>query len=146
MPFREDGKYYLMLGYDLLRDLALEIGRRLEIGDDVFLLTLEEMFDALNIGFAPTHLLAQRKIARRAEKRIPLPHVIDGGNIETSARRPGSIATAAIQAFAISPGGATGPAGSSAPQPTRATSAEATSSSAPAPTQAGPPCSPTPPA
>ncbi|MDP6634738.1 MAG: PEP/pyruvate-binding domain-containing protein, partial [Phycisphaerae bacterium] len=29
IPFREDGKYYLMLGYDLLRDVALEAGRRL---------------------------------------------------------------------------------------------------------------------
>ena len=51
MPFREDGKYYLMMGYDVLRDLALEIGRRLEIGDEVFLLTLEEMLaTALDIG------------------------------------------------------------------------------------------------
>ena len=30
VAFREDGKDFLMLGYDLLRDLALEAGRRLE--------------------------------------------------------------------------------------------------------------------
>jgi pyruvate,water dikinase len=110
MPFREDGKYYLMQGYDLLRDLALEIGRRLEIGDDVFLLTLEELFDALNIGFAPTHLLAQRKIQRRAEKRIPLPHVIDAANIDDIGSPPKINRDGAMPAFAISPGGATGPA------------------------------------
>jgi pyruvate,water dikinase len=110
MPFREDGKYYLMMGYDLLRDLALEIGRRLEIGDDVFLLTLEEMFDALNIGFAPTHLLAQRKVQRRAEKRIPLPYVIDGGNLDEIGSPPKVSRDGAMQAFAISPGGASGPA------------------------------------
>jgi phosphohistidine swiveling domain-containing protein len=110
MPFREDGKYYLMLGYDLLRDLALEIGRRLEIGNDVFLLTLEEMFDALNIGFAPTHLLAQRKIERRAEKRIPLPYVIDASNIDDIGSPPKVDREGAMQAFAISPGGASGPA------------------------------------
>ena len=82
MPFREDGKYYLMMGYDLLRDLALEIGRRLEIGDDVFLLTLEEMFDALNIGFAPTHLLAQRKIHAARRKAHPAPVRDRRGNID----------------------------------------------------------------
>jgi pyruvate,water dikinase len=110
MPFREDGKYYLMMGYDVLRDLALEIGRRLEIGEEVFLLTLEEMFDALNIGFAPTHLLAQRKVQRRAEKRIPLPYVIDAGNIDEIGSPPKVSREGAMQAFAISPGGASGPA------------------------------------
>ncbi|MDB5322771.1 MAG: hypothetical protein JWN40_4402 [Phycisphaerales bacterium] len=110
MPFREDGKYYLMQGYDLLRDCALEIGRRLEIDDEVFLLTLEELFDALNIGFAPTHLLAQRKIQRRAEKRIPLPHVIDAANIDDIGTPPKINRDGAMPAFPISPGGATGPA------------------------------------
>jgi len=110
MPFREDGKYYLMLGYDLLRDVALEMGRRLEIGDDVFLLTLEELFDALNIGFAPTHLLAQRKIQRRAEKRIPLPYVIDIQTIDEIGTPPKINRDGAMSAFAISPGAATGPA------------------------------------
>jgi pyruvate,water dikinase len=110
MPFREDGKFYLMMGFDLLRDLALEIGRRLEIDRDVFLLTMEELFDALNIGFAPTHLLAQRKIQRRAEKRIPLPYVIDESNIDEIGSPPKVDRDGAMQAFAISPGGATGPA------------------------------------
>jgi phosphohistidine swiveling domain-containing protein len=110
MPFREDGKFYLMLGYDLLRDLALEMGRRLEIGNEVFLLTLEELFDAVNIGFAPTHLLAQRKIQRRAEKRIPLPYVIDGNNLDDIGSPPKINRDGAMQAFAISPGGASGPA------------------------------------
>lgn len=110
MPFREDGKFYLMMGFDLLRDLALEIGRRLEIGNEVFLLTMEELFDALNIGFAPTHLLAQRKIQRRAEKRIPLPYVIDESNLDEIGSPPKVDREGAMQAFAISPGGATGPA------------------------------------
>ncbi len=43
LRFREDGKFHLMLAYDLLRDLALEAGRRLDIGDDVFLLREEEL-------------------------------------------------------------------------------------------------------
>ncbi len=71
--FREDGKDFLMLGYDLLRDLALEAGRRLEVGDDIFYLTREDIFDALAVGFAPHHLIEQRKAAYLAESRISLP-------------------------------------------------------------------------
>ena len=37
LPFREDGKHYLMLGYELLRDVAREAGRRLKLGEDVVL-------------------------------------------------------------------------------------------------------------
>ena len=48
--FREDGKHCLMLGYDLLRDMALDAGRRLGIGDDVFLLDSEELQQALAAG------------------------------------------------------------------------------------------------
>ena len=61
VPYREDGKYYLMLGYDLLRDVALEAGRQLEIGEDVFLLGEEDLFDALRVGFAPHHLIRTTK-------------------------------------------------------------------------------------
>ncbi len=113
MRFREDGKFYLMLGYDLLRDLALEIGRRLEIGEDVFFLTREEMIDALHIGFAPHHLIAQRKTHRKAEKRIPLPYVIDEAAIESlGAPANSQLATgnSQLEAFGISPGTSTGPA------------------------------------
>ncbi|MDD4888603.1 MAG: PEP/pyruvate-binding domain-containing protein [Phycisphaerae bacterium] len=51
LAFRENGKYYLMLGYDLLRDAALEAGRRLGIGDDVFLLTRDEMLAGIEFPF-----------------------------------------------------------------------------------------------
>jgi pyruvate,water dikinase len=47
IAFREDGKYYLMLGYELLRQVALEAGKRLEVGADVFYLTEQEMLTAL---------------------------------------------------------------------------------------------------
>jgi pyruvate,water dikinase len=111
MPWREDGKFYLMLGYDLLRDVAREAARRLEIGEDVFLLTTEELFDALKIGFPPHHLIAQRKSARRAQQRIQLPHVIDTTNLDTLGS-PSTIdhGQLTMDAFAISPGSATGPA------------------------------------
>ncbi|MCP4375460.1 MAG: hypothetical protein GY794_04710, partial [bacterium] len=64
--FREDSKHYLMLGYDLLRDLLIEAGRRLDIGDGVNLLSIEELHDALVSGVAPLHLIEKRREVRMA--------------------------------------------------------------------------------
>jgi rifampicin phosphotransferase len=109
--FREDSKDFLMLAYDLLRDLALEAGRRTELGADVFCLTREELFDALRVGFAPYHLVEQRKTAYRTESRFTLPRVITEADIETLGslpeREPGA---GARQGLAVSAGAASGPA------------------------------------
>lgn len=112
MIFREDGKDVLMLGYDLLRDLALEAGRRLEIGDDVFHLTREEMFDALRVGFAPYHVIQQRKASHRAEEQLALPRVIDADAVDELGESSGSHEplVGGQQAFAVSAGAAHGPA------------------------------------
>ena len=110
LRFREDGKHYLMMGYDLLRDVALEAGRRLEIGEDVFLLTFEELHDALATGFAPLHLVEQRRVTRAAEARLGLPEVITEdvlASLGEPLRLEGSQRCAAL---AISPGACTGPA------------------------------------
>jgi pyruvate,water dikinase len=110
VAFREDGKDFLMLGYDLLRDLALEAGRRLEVGEDVFFLTREDLFDALRVGFAPLHLIEQRKSAYRAEAHLTLPHVIDAQNLESLGEETESAAEDGNghKAFAVSAGQATG--------------------------------------
>ena len=73
IAFREDGKDFLILGYDLLRDVALEAGRRSGAGQDVCFLTREELFDALQVGFAPWHLIEQQAAAYKAESRIEPP-------------------------------------------------------------------------
>lgn len=110
VPFREDGKYYLMLGYELLRDVALEAGRRLEIGEDVFLLSEEDLLDALRVGFAPYHLIGQRKASRRAEARVILPRIVDADSIDTLGEPPKIESAGSYKAFALSSGDAIGPA------------------------------------
>jgi rifampicin phosphotransferase len=111
MAFREDGKDFLMLGYDLLRDAALEAGRRLDIGQDVFFLTREDIIDSLRVGFAPHHLIEQRKAAYRTESRLKLPRAIDENSID-SLGDGSELKTSGggHKAFAISPGEAAGPA------------------------------------
>jgi pyruvate,water dikinase len=111
VALREDSKDLLMLGYDLLRDLAIETGRRLEIGQDVFYLTRDELFDSLRVGFAPCHLIEQRKIAYRAEARLSLPRTIDAQAIDTLGETPDVKPSAGgHKAFAVSSGEAAGPA------------------------------------
>ena len=108
--FREDGKFFLMHGYDLLRDLAVEAGRRLGIGERVFLLDFEELRDALLTGFAPLHLLDRRQAIRAAENRLHLPHVIESGDIETLGEPPVIEGGDQFAAFSISSGHSEGPA------------------------------------
>jgi len=111
MPFREDGKDLLMLGYGLLRDVALEAGRRLEIGSGVFHLTREELFGALRTGFAPLHLIEQQELLYRVETRLALPRVIDAQCIERLGQAVETKAAAgSYKAMPISAGEATGPA------------------------------------
>ncbi|MCY2988427.1 MAG: PEP-utilizing enzyme [Planctomycetota bacterium] len=111
VAFREDAKDFLMLGYDLLRDLALEAGRRLDVGQDVFCLTRDDLFDAIRVGFAPFHLIEQRKLAYRTEARLKLPRVIDQPTLDALGAMPDREPTAdGHQAFAVSSGEASGPA------------------------------------
>ncbi|HWE04072.1 MAG TPA: PEP/pyruvate-binding domain-containing protein [Tepidisphaeraceae bacterium] len=110
IAFREDGKDFLMLGYDLLRDLALEAGRRLDVGEDIFYLGREDLFDALHVGYAPHHLIERRKRAYRAEARVSLPEVIDEQAID-SIGEPVEVKHArGFNAFAVSSHEAVGPA------------------------------------
>jgi phosphohistidine swiveling domain-containing protein len=112
VAFREDGKDFFMLGYDLLRDIALEAGRRLEIGGEVFYLSIEDLFDALRVGFAPMHLIEKRKAAYEAEVRLILPSLIDADAIGTLGQPPpiDPIGKASHRALAVSSGVASGPA------------------------------------
>jgi pyruvate,water dikinase len=110
IALREDCKDYLMLGYDLLRDLALEAGRRLDIGNDVFYLTHDELFEALRVGFAPYHLIEQRKTTYQTEVRFALPRVIETKSIDSLGERPRVAPQAGgHKALGISAGEAQGP-------------------------------------
>ena len=108
--FREDAKHYLMLGYDLLRDMLLDAGRRLDIGDGVFLLDIEELHDALVSGIAPLHLIEKRRELRMAEKRLALPDVITEADLGSLGQAPVVADGDRFDAFVLSGGTCSGPA------------------------------------
>ena len=76
--FREDGKYFLMRAYAVLRQTALEFARRLNLADagDVFFLTTGEMFSALRTGFVPEDRVTRRRATHRVAERFHTPRVI----------------------------------------------------------------------
>lgn len=110
LRFREDGKHWLMLGSESLRDIGREAGRRLGLGDDVFLLSLAELERALANGFAPRGAVAQRRRRRSAESALRLPQVISAADLDTLGTPPPALGGDRLPAFAISPGQGRGPA------------------------------------
>jgi len=81
--FREDGKFQLMRAYAKLRPVVREIGQRLGIGDDVFLLESREMLESLTTGFIPQDVIESRRVQLRAESGLVLPRVIDQEDLAT---------------------------------------------------------------
>jgi len=96
MPFRETAKFYIMLGYELIRKSLLELDRRFNFNGDVFYLTPEEL-PLLIEKIPPTpplkkggrfrireldDLISQRKNQREQLLEIDLPEVIFSDALE----------------------------------------------------------------
>ncbi|MCM2373736.1 PEP/pyruvate-binding domain-containing protein [Aporhodopirellula aestuarii] len=107
--FREDGKYHLMRAYAVLRETALECGRRLGIGDDVFYLTVHEMSDALRGGYLPEDQVAKRRAERQAAARLHTPRVIEAQDIETIGQHEVAVDAEQWPSHPVSSGTASGP-------------------------------------
>lgn len=108
---REDSKDLLMLGYDLLRDLALEAGWRLGVGQDIFFLTREQFLESLRTGSVPDGVIERHKATFQAEALLALPSVIDAKAVDSLGKTPEARPVqGGHKAFAVSSGEACGPA------------------------------------
>ncbi|MBA3699626.1 MAG: hypothetical protein H0W78_12335 [Planctomycetes bacterium] len=111
LPWRENGKHWLMMGYELMRHVAVEAGRRLNLGDDIFLLSDDEFAQALTSGYAPLALIATRKSQRATETKLHLPALITHDDLPTLGQAPALTSVGDhLPAFVISAGVARGPA------------------------------------
>ncbi len=82
LPYREVGKHYLLMGYELLRLALMEFGRRFELGDSVFFLHLDEL---PQLGSDRENLERQaeeRRIRWLSARKLDLPDVIDSTEID----------------------------------------------------------------
>lgn len=77
LPWRENAKFHLMQGYELLRDVLLEIGRRHELGEDVFYLRPDELARLETDATVLRGEIARRRIRREALRRLDMPELID---------------------------------------------------------------------
>ena len=82
LPYRETGKHYLMMGYELIRLALLEIAGRWGIGNDLFFLHLGELeqFEAREAELRAE--IARRKIRWKSVQRFELPDVIDSDHLD----------------------------------------------------------------
>jgi pyruvate,water dikinase len=81
MPFRETAKFYIMLGYELIRKSLLELDRRFKLNGDIFYLTPEEL-PLLIEGQRLNDIISQRKHQREQWLKIDLPEVIFSDALE----------------------------------------------------------------
>lgn len=110
LPYREAGKHYLMMGYELIRLAIVELGRRWGIEGDVCYLRLAELDDFEARRDALLAEIERRKTRWRSAQRLDLPDVIDSEHL-THLGIPEDLPDATeIQGDAVSSGVAAGEA------------------------------------
>ena len=107
MPFRETAKFYIMLGYELIRKGLLEISRRYELDDDIFHLTPDEL-PSLVEGRQLSDRIAQRKKRRQQLLKIPLPEVIFSDALDEIGNPPSVDSADEMRGLSVSVGVAEG--------------------------------------
>jgi len=111
LPFREQGKFQLMRGYELVRGAVLEIARRTGLHDDIFFLKESELPELL-AGRDFGGSIAERKRRRAALLAIAPPPVLFSDELDAIGTAPARQASAsdALTGVGVSAGRAAGPA------------------------------------
>ena len=81
LPYRETGKHYLMMGYELIRLALLELARRWDAGNDLFFLHLHELEQFESQSAELRGEIARRKFRWKSAQRLELPDVIDSEHL-----------------------------------------------------------------
>lgn len=108
LPYRESGKHYLMLGYELIRLAIEELSRRWDLGNGIYFLQLEELPEFSQHKDRLLAAIAQRRIRWQALQRLDMPDVIDSNDLESLGLPRKIAASSHIQGSAIASGVATG--------------------------------------
>ncbi|MDA1087577.1 MAG: PEP-utilizing enzyme [Verrucomicrobia bacterium] len=110
LPMRENGKYYLMMGYELLRLAILELARRWDLGRDVFFLNRDELEHFEHKTPHLTVEIAARKTRWQSAKRLEVATVVNAGELESLGMPREYADTDELEADSISSGVSTGTA------------------------------------
>ena len=82
LPYRETGRHYLMMGYELLRLVLLELGRRTRMGEGVFFLHLDELSRLEHDSSGPHTVAEERRVRWLSAQRLELASVVDSVDLE----------------------------------------------------------------
>jgi pyruvate,water dikinase len=111
LPYRESGKFYLMMGYEQIRRTIEELARRWELGRDIYYLTLDELPRWSQHSRQLAEAIAQRKLRWQALQKLDLPDQIDSAKLEGLGLPQTLDATQReLRGTAMAPGVASGPA------------------------------------
>jgi pyruvate,water dikinase len=110
LPFRETGKHYLMMGYELIRRTIEELARRSPLGQDVYYLQVDELPRALAEAGQLVERVSKRKVRHASAQRLHAPDVIDSNRLDSLGRPPVLSGAETLPASALAGGVADGPA------------------------------------
>ncbi len=108
LPYRETGKHYLMMGYELLRIALQELSRRWELSRDIYFLHLDELRRFESERDTLTAQIATRKIRWNSAQRLAHSTLIDSNDLESLGVPPTLDEAAEIDAQPLAPGVAEG--------------------------------------
>ncbi|MGC9454071.1 MAG: PEP/pyruvate-binding domain-containing protein [Phycisphaerae bacterium] len=109
LPYREIGKHYLMMGYELIRRTLRHLADRWEMGDDVFFLDIGELRRAAE-GRDFSQEIAERRLRWEALQRLDMAEVIDSADLENLGLAPEPTDGEDLAGTAVAGGVASGPA------------------------------------
>jgi pyruvate,water dikinase len=106
LVYRETGKHYLMMGYELIRANLVALGRSSGLGSDIFFLRWDELADAATHRDA----IERRKVRWKSAQRLELPDVIDSDHLTRLGEPEPSATGPELKGDAVAAGVATGTA------------------------------------
>ncbi len=110
LPYRETGKYYLMMGYELIRTVLEEFDRRFELAGQVYFLEPDELSELPANRAELSHRARQRRIRHASAQRLALAEVVDSRRLEDLGRDVPPPGGDRLEGTAVAPGRRTGPA------------------------------------
>jgi pyruvate,water dikinase len=108
LPYREIGKNYLIMGYETIRLALLELGRRWNLGADIFFLRLDELKQFEERRNELTAAIPQRKLEWQAARRLERADVVDSQALDRLGLPQEYAAAAELRGDPVAAGVATG--------------------------------------
>jgi len=110
LPYREAGKHYLMMGYELIRSLLEELARRWQIGRDVYFLHLDELRDFERSRDRLLGRIEKRKLRWQSLQRLAAPRIVDSDRLDELGLAEQLSSADQMEAVPLAPGVAVGQA------------------------------------